>query len=85
MGFAGIIYNALVVSFFVKLWNLLGCTSDPRINLLIRSILATMAINVVRGQSAYFIKYLYMFFIPVFIVAVVLLGLRLTSRRGVAQ
>lgn len=80
MGLAGILYNAVVVTGFVRFWNLLGCSNDPRVNLLIRSILATMAINVVRGQSCYFIKYLYTFFLPVLLIGLVLIGLKLAPR-----
>ena len=80
MGLLGFAYNALVVTFFVKIWNLLGCTKDVRINLAIRSILSTMAINVVRGQSCYFIKYLYTFFLPVMLVGIVVMGLRVAPR-----
>ncbi|MDX5986612.1 hypothetical protein SIL82_20350 [Sphingomonas echinoides] len=83
MGFWGFIYNAIVITGFVKLWNLLGCTSDPLVNLLIRSVIATMAINVVRGQTCYFIKYLYMFTLPVLVVGVILIGVRLVPRQKV--
>lgn len=77
MGLWGFIYNGVVISFFVRFWNMLGCTSDNRMNIIIRSVLATMAINVVRGQSAYFVKYLYTFFLPVMVIGIVLIGVRL--------
>jgi hypothetical protein len=66
----GIFYNAVVVTLFVKLWNSFAATDSRFVNLLIKTLLATMCINVVRSQSSQFIKITYTYFIPVMIVDV---------------
>jgi O-antigen polysaccharide polymerase Wzy len=86
LGFLGMFYNAFIITFFVRLWNSLGCTDSRFVNLLIKTVLATMCINVVRTQSSQFIKIMYTYFLPVMIVAVIMLGLRIgLHRRPVRQ
>lgn len=80
MGFPGFLYNAVVVTFFVKLWNAVACTNNATVNLIIRTLFATMAINVVRGQSSYFIKYGYTYILPVMVFAIVIVGIRIEGR-----
>lgn len=82
----GILYNAVIITLFVRFWNSLALTDSRFINLLIKTILATMCINVVRTQSSQFIKITYTYFIPVLVVAFVMLGLRLgLERRAVRE
>jgi hypothetical protein len=86
LGFFGVLYNAFVVTFFVRLWNFLGCTDSRFVNLLIKTLLATMCINVVRTQSSQFIKITYTYFLPVMLIAIIMLGLRIgLSRRPVRE
>jgi hypothetical protein len=80
-GFLGIFYNAVVVSFFVRLWNSFGCTDSRFVNLLIKTVLATMCINVVRTQSSQFIKITYTYFLPVMFIAFLILGLKVGLAR----
>ncbi len=80
MGFWGFLYNAIVPSLYLKLWNKIVCTNHPMVNNMINAILATMAINLVRGQTSYFIKYGYTFVLPVMLFAVALLGIRIRRR-----
>lgn len=81
----GILYNAIIITLFVRFWNSLALTDSRFINLLIKTILATMCINVVRTQSSQFIKITYTYFIPVLVIAFVMLGLRLGLERRVVR
>lgn len=86
LGFLGVLYNAFVITFFVRLWNFLGCTDSRFVNLLIKSVLATMCINVVRTQSSQFIKITYTYFLPVMLIAIIMLGLRIgLTRRPIRE
>lgn len=81
LGFAGVFYNAFVISLYVRLWALSACTDSRVVNILIQTVLATMCINVVRSQSSQFVKVYYTYFIPVMIIVVIMLGLTMTLRR----
>jgi hypothetical protein len=76
-GWAGVLYNAIIPSIGLWLWNRLSCTSDRLFNQIALALVACMLLNVTRGQSSYFIKYLYTFVIPNLGLAAIVLGLRL--------
>jgi len=79
-GMLGPIYNTIVVTTFVRLWNACAVTDNRIANSLIRTLFAAMAVNICRGQSSYFVKVAYTFVIPVLIFSVLLLGIRLGRR-----
>jgi hypothetical protein len=81
-GWGGIIYNAIIPSAGLWLWNRLASTNNRFANLLVQMLVASMLLNVTRGQSSYFIKYLYTFILPNIALAVVIVGLRFRLPRG---
>lgn len=78
----GVLYNALIPSAGLWLWNKLSSTDDRFTNLLAQMLVASMLINVTRGQSSYFIKYLYTFILPNVGIAMLIVGLRFRLRRS---
>lgn len=81
-GWWGVFYNALIPSAGLWLWNRLSATDNRFANLLAQMLVASMLINVTRGQSSYFIKYLYTFILPNIVFAMFLVGLRFGRMRG---
>jgi hypothetical protein len=78
-GFMGCIYSAVTLTAGIYGWNKISSTSSSLLNIIIRSVLACMMVNLVRSQSSYFIKYLYTFGIPVFLFLWLMLGVRLVK------
>lgn len=64
MGWFGFLYNGFIVAMGINLWLLIGKSKDNIFNMFVFGLLSTQAVNIVRGQSAYFIKDIYMYFIP---------------------
>lgn len=64
MGDIGFIYNAVIVVFGMALWKSLASTKNKNFNNFLLGLMGCMLVNLVRGQSSYFIKYLYTFVIP---------------------
>ena len=64
LGRFGFIYNGLVVFLGVSLWRRLSHSNNNYYNLFMLSLVATQAVNIVRGQSSYFIKNIYIIFFP---------------------
>jgi hypothetical protein len=64
MGMAGFLYNGLVLMLGMSLWKRIASTNLTRLNLFVLAIMGCMVVNLVRGQTSYFIKYLYTFVIP---------------------
>ena len=62
--YIGVLYNGLLISFWIVFWRLFSRTNDSEFNILISALMASMVINLTRGQSAYFIKYFYTYIIP---------------------
>lgn len=59
MGWFGIFYNSIVLGFWMKFWYKLGSSNDNDFNTITLSIMASLCIGLVRGQTSYFIKYYY--------------------------
>lgn len=74
-GWGGILYNAVIPSAGLWLWSRLAGTNDRLVNMVAQTLVACMLLNVTRGQSSYFIKYLYTFILPNLAFAAVLLRL----------
>jgi len=79
LGKIGFIYNWVIPTAGLMLWRNVSRTNNPFINNVIMSVMACMLINLVRGQSSYFIKYLYMFVVPALLFLALLVGLRLAK------
>lgn len=73
-GWAGVAYNAIVPSIGLWLWNRISSTSDRLVNQIAIALVACMLLNVTRGQSSYFIKYLYTFIVPNMALVFIILG-----------
>jgi len=63
-GWAGFLYNGVVLSLGLALWRRLSRGDHDGLNALAFAIVAAMAANVARSQSSYFIKDIYLFFLP---------------------
>jgi len=64
LGRLGFFYNGLVVFLGVSLWKRLSHSNNHYYNLFMLSLMATQSVNIARGQSSYFIKNIYMIFLP---------------------
>jgi hypothetical protein len=64
LGRLGFFYNGLVIFLGVSLWKRLSYSNNNYYNLFMLSLVATQAANIVRGQSSYFIKNIYIIFLP---------------------
>ncbi|MHB8473607.1 MAG: hypothetical protein ACYDC8_12350 [Gammaproteobacteria bacterium] len=81
-GWIGFIYNGLVVFLGVSLWRRLAHSNHRYYNLFMLSLVATQMANIVRSQSSYFIKDIYMIFLPAMILFFLGTGLRPWLGRG---
>jgi hypothetical protein len=73
-GVLGFLYNAFSITFLLSLWRRLASTSNPLVTNFVLGLMGCMIVNLVRGQTAYFIKYLYTFVMPVFLLYLPLVG-----------
>lgn len=78
-GRIGFIYNWIIPTAGLILWRNIARTNNLFINNVIMSVMACMMINLVRGQSSYFIKYLYMFVAPTLLFLALLVAFRLAK------
>lgn len=85
MGWFGFLYNGIVVFFGVSLWRLLANSSNRYYNLFMFGLLATQLVNIARGQTSYFVKDIYLFFIPAMLLFFLATGLRPYLRLGVRR
>jgi len=76
MGWFGFLYNGIMAFTGMAIWRRLANSSSSYYNIFMISLLATQAANIVRGQSSYFVKDIYMFFIPAMILLFLATGLR---------
>jgi hypothetical protein len=67
IGFLGFIYNGIVLNFLLSLWNRIASSEKKEINIVIVALFATQLANLARSQTSYFIKDLYIIFLPVFL------------------
>jgi len=75
MGFAGFIYASFIfVLGFRFLESFFTNTKDKIFNSFIFGIIASLTINVVRGQSTIFLKGLYLYFLPAIILFILMRG-----------
>lgn len=81
MGMFGVIYNGIVLSALMAIWCRLAKMGDAPTNAFVVGLMGCMVVNLVRGQSSYFVKYLYTFIIPAAIIYGLLTGVRICIRR----
>ena len=65
-----------------RIRRLLARTQDTRLNALLMGLMGCMIVNLVRGQSSYFIKYFYTFVLPGLMLYTSFAGLSLQFRLG---
>jgi hypothetical protein len=82
LGFAGVLYNGFVLNLALSFWKKLASTNSGRFNLFLLAVMGCMVANLVRGQTSYFIKYLYMFVLPAVILYCSLAGVGVQARFG---
>ncbi|MFP6844057.1 MAG: hypothetical protein VB958_02460, partial [Thalassolituus sp.] len=76
-GWLGLIYNCVVVTTGILIWRSLSLSSSFRFNCFAIGLVAMQFANVSRGQSMYFIKDIYMIFIPAIVLYFSISGQRL--------
>ena len=76
LGWLGWIYNGVVWSLGYALWRSLSRSNDERFNAVAFAITIAMALVAARSQSSYFVKTLYLSFLPALILYGVASGLR---------
>jgi len=76
-GWLGLVYNCAVVTVGIFLWRSLSLSSSFRFNCFAIGLVAMQFANISRGQSMYFLKDIYMIFIPAIILYFAISGQRL--------
>jgi hypothetical protein len=81
-GWFGILYNALVIFVGFSLWRRLFLkSSDKEFNNFMIAYMASLLIQIVRGQSVYFIRYIYLHILPIALLYYLALGYKPTFFR----
>jgi hypothetical protein len=75
-GRLGFLYNWIIPTAGLMLWRNIARTNNTFINNVIIAVMACMMINLVRGQSSYFIKYIYTFVVPALLFLALLVAFR---------
>jgi len=85
MGYLGFIYNALMLFCGLKIFQFLASSDNKYFNHIIIAIICSQFANIARSQSSYFIKDIYMLFIPVYIMIFLSTGFRpkFTYKKGI--
>jgi hypothetical protein len=82
MGFLGFIYNALILNIIFRIFRKFYTTNNYSFNAFMVSILCCQSINLTRCQFSYFLKDIYMIFIPCMTILFFTTGLRLKLWRN---
>lgn len=85
LGALGFIYNGLVLVIGITLWRKMASTNSREFNLFLLGLMGSMLVNVVRGQTSYFVKYLYTFLVPGMLLYCATMGMRLRFRFGIER
>ena len=81
LGWLGFIYNGIVWALGISLWRLCSRSNDEKFNALAFAITVAVAATVARTQSSYFIKDIYLWFLPTLALYAVATGVRLKRRQ----
>lgn len=76
LGWPGFIYNGIIVFMGLSLWRWLASSRNYYYNSFALGVISTQMINIVRGQSSYFIKDIYLFFLPAIFLFYLASGMR---------
>ena len=80
LGKLGFIYNALVLTVMLAIWRKLAASNNILFNSFLIGLMGCMIVNLVRSQSSFFIKNLYMFIFPGTMLYIHLVGLKISLR-----
>jgi hypothetical protein len=80
LGWFGILYNGIIPFLGISLWRFLANSNSKFYNIFVLSLISTQFATVCRGQSSYFIKDVYIFFIPALFLLYCATGLRPASK-----
>jgi hypothetical protein len=75
-GMAGFVYNGAAVFLGLLLWRAMASSDNRYYNLFMLGLLSTQMVNIVRGQTSYFVKDIYLVFIPAMLLLFIATGLR---------
>jgi hypothetical protein len=76
LGWFGWIYNGLIPVAGLTLWRTLSRTRHPAYNAIVLGVVATQIANLARGQSSYFVKDMYLSFLPALVLVWLVTGRR---------
>ncbi|MEI7967419.1 MAG: hypothetical protein WCJ69_00410 [Betaproteobacteria bacterium] len=77
LGWLGFIYNGVVWALGITLWRLLSRSNDEMFNALSFAATVAVAATVARTQSSYFVKDIYLWFLPTLSLYAIATGVRL--------
>ena len=81
MGWFGVLYNGIIPFLGISIWRFMGNSNSNIYNVMVLSLISTQFATVCRGQSSYFIKDIYIFFIPTLILLYFATGLHPIRQR----
>jgi hypothetical protein len=64
LGTFGFIYNGLVITLGLALWRKLAASNNPDYNRYMYGLMVSLVLPVVRAQTSYFVKDMYVVFLP---------------------
>ena len=76
MGFMGFIYNGIILFLGISLWKKLTWSNNNAYNLFMGAIVAQRMVTCCRSQSSFFIKDLYIYFLPAIVLIYLITGLK---------
>ena len=68
IGWLGVLYNALVWNLGMLIWSRFASSNNEKANFALNAIMSMLIINVMRSQSFLFIRYLWLFIVPCFLI-----------------
>jgi|688.fasta_scaffold265802_2 hypothetical protein len=80
LGKYGFIYNALVIILLFAIWRRFSLSNDKLFNTFATGLMGCMIVNLVRSQTSFFFKYLYMMILPGIVVYLALTGLKISFK-----
>jgi len=75
LGMYGCVYNGMVFTLGIALWRFFSISTNRLFNAIAFSVTIAMVLTVARSQSSYFIKDVYLFFFPAFLLYCSVVGI----------
>lgn len=76
LGWLGFLYNGVVIGSGVLLWRAIAASENRAYSIFMLALISTQMANIVRSQSSYFLKDIYVFFLPAMLLFFLASGLR---------